>query len=62
MVLVGIPFALTGHEVWALVYAWLTQIVVNLAIVYSRSRHRVGFGVGTTVIPVKWPVTGLSCW
>lgn len=41
-VLVGIPFALTGHQVWALVYAWLTQIVVNLAIVYWRTRHPVG--------------------
>lgn len=38
-VCVGIPMALYGHQVWALVVAWTVQTLVNLVLLYGRSRH-----------------------
>lgn len=35
----GVPLALTGQQVWALVAAWTIQIMVNFALLYGRSRH-----------------------
>ena len=37
--LVGVPMALAGAAVWALVAAWLLQALVNLALLYNASRH-----------------------
>ena len=37
--LVGVPMALAGAAVWALVAAWLVQAVVNLGLLYNASRH-----------------------
>ena len=36
---VGVPMALAGAAVWALVAAWLVQAVVTLALLYNASRH-----------------------
>ena len=38
-VVVGIPLALSGATVWALVAAWVVQASVTLLIVYSGVRH-----------------------
>jgi O-antigen/teichoic acid export membrane protein len=38
-VLVGIPMALAGAEVWALVAAWLVQACVTLLVLYGGARH-----------------------
>ena len=38
-VLVGIPLALAGFQVWSLVIAWGTQAVANLLFLYLHSRH-----------------------
>lgn len=38
-VCVGIPMAMNGHQVWALITAWAVQIVLNLVFLYARSRH-----------------------
>lgn len=37
--LVGVPMALAGAAVWALVAAWLVQALVNLVLLYNASRH-----------------------
>lgn len=36
---VGIPLALHGAQVWALVAAWMVQAVVNLLLLYLGTRH-----------------------
>lgn len=41
--LIGIPLALSGHGVAALVAAQITQTTLNLAILYSAKRHPLGF-------------------
>lgn len=38
-VLIGIPLALTGFQVWSLVIAWCSQAAANLAILYAYTRH-----------------------
>lgn len=38
-VCVGIPMALAGYQVWALVAAWSVQTLVNLILLYNRARH-----------------------
>jgi lipopolysaccharide exporter len=38
-VFVGIPMALHGSQVWALVCAWLVQATTNLLLVYNATRH-----------------------
>src|SRR6218665_3231074 len=40
-VLVGIPMALSGFKVWALVAAWLTQSSINGLLLYFATRHAV---------------------
>lgn len=40
-VVVGVPMALSGFQVWALVSAWLVQAVSNLLLLYVRVRHSV---------------------
>ena len=35
----GIPLALMGYEVWALVWAWCVQVVVSLIMAYTFCRH-----------------------
>lgn len=40
-VVVGVPMALAGFQVWALVSAWLVQAFSNLLILYVRVRHPV---------------------
>ena len=37
--LVGLPMALAGAAVWALVAAWLVQALVSLALLYNAARH-----------------------
>ncbi len=37
--LVGIPLALLGAQVWALVAAWIVQALVIAALLYARTRH-----------------------
>ncbi len=37
--LVGVPMALAGAAVWALVAAWLVQALVSLALLYNAARH-----------------------
>ena len=37
--LVGMPLALAGAQVWALVAAWLVQAVINGTILYAVTRH-----------------------
>lgn len=41
-VLVAIPLAMLGHQVWALVAAYITNSLLNLLFLYSRSRHVIG--------------------
>jgi lipopolysaccharide exporter len=36
---VGVPLAMTGLQVWALVIAWLVQSLVTLGILYGYVRH-----------------------
>jgi O-antigen/teichoic acid export membrane protein len=38
-IVVGIPMALTGWQVWSLVGAWLTQTLVLLALLYQGTKH-----------------------
>ena len=38
-VLVGIPMALAGHKVWALVAAWIVQSSINGLWIFSVTRH-----------------------
>lgn len=38
-VVVGVPLALAGGAVWALVAAWVVQVLVSLVIFYSGARH-----------------------
>lgn len=38
-VCVGIPMAMAGYQVWALIVAWAVQIGFNLVFLYARSRH-----------------------
>ncbi len=40
-VIVGIPLALHGSQVWSLVVAWLVQALVVLIIAYRATRHAV---------------------
>ncbi|MFY8016898.1 MAG: oligosaccharide flippase family protein, partial [Inhella sp.] len=37
--LVGLPLALFGFHVWALVWAWLIQAAVNGLLLYRRTQH-----------------------
>lgn len=39
--LVGIPMAVAGSQVWALVAAWIVQSVLNLLLLYRATRHAV---------------------
>ncbi|HRJ80031.1 MAG TPA: oligosaccharide flippase family protein, partial [Planctomycetota bacterium] len=39
--LVGIPLAVAGHGVWALVAAWMVQALLGAAIAYAQVRHPV---------------------
>lgn len=39
---VGIPLALAGHGAAALIAAWITQSLVNFAMLYARVRHPLG--------------------
>lgn len=39
--LVGIPMALAGYQVWALVAAWIVQAGVNLSLLYAATTHSV---------------------
>lgn len=41
-ILVGIPLALLGQQVWALIAAFVTTELVNLVLMFRRSRHPVG--------------------
>lgn len=41
-VVVAIPLALMGHQVWALVAAYITNSLLNLILLYNRSRHPLG--------------------
>lgn len=38
-VCVGIPLAMSGFQVWALIAAWAVQVCLNLAFLYRCSRH-----------------------
>lgn len=38
-VTIGVPLALLGYGVWALVWAWLVQASLQLALLYARVRH-----------------------
>ena len=38
-VLIGLPMALAGHQVWALVAAWLVLALTNGAMLYWKVRH-----------------------
>ena len=38
-VCVGIPLAMAGAQVWALIASWAVQVCLNLALLYGRSRH-----------------------
>jgi len=40
-VIIGIPLALYGSQVWALVVAWLVQAMVVLILAYRATRHAV---------------------
>lgn len=39
--IVGVPMALAGFQVWALVCAWIVQAVFTLLLLYVRVRHAV---------------------
>lgn len=41
-VVVGIPMAMAGMQVWALIAAYIVNVVLNLAMLYSKSRHPLG--------------------
>lgn len=45
-VMVGIPLALSGSQVWALVVAWIVQGAVNLLLLYRATRH--------ALVPLFW--------
>lgn len=38
-VCVGIPMAMSGFQVWALIAAWAVQVCLNLVFLYGCSRH-----------------------
>lgn len=38
-ILVGLPLALSGAQVWALVVAWIVQSGITLVILYAGARH-----------------------
>jgi O-antigen/teichoic acid export membrane protein len=67
-ILVGIPLALYGSQVWALVAAWIVQSTLFLVLIYAATRHPLGLlvryedakslsGYGATVL-----VTNLINW
>lgn len=41
-IVVAIPLALMGQQVWALVAAYVTNALLNLLFLYNRSRHPIG--------------------
>lgn len=45
-VLVGIPMALNGYQVWSLVAGWIVQASVSFVILYFNKRH--------LVMPIFW--------
>lgn len=71
---VGIPLALQGWQVWALVAAWIVQAVVNLLLLYLGTRHalrpliwyeqaRVQSGYGAAVLGtnlVNWAINNID--
>ena len=38
-IMFGIPMALAGHQVWALVAAWIVQAAANLILLYMATTH-----------------------
>lgn len=42
-VVVGVPLALAGMQVWALIGAFIANEVTNLVLMYRRTRHPIGF-------------------
>lgn len=51
-ILCGIPLALFGAQVWALVAAWITQATVSLVLLYVAGRH--------SLRPLFWHVDARS--
>ena len=51
-ILVGIPMAVAGSQVWALVAAWIVQSSLNLLLLYRATRH--------AVTPLFWYDQGRS--
>lgn len=45
-ILIGLPLALAGWEVWALVIAWLVQSTLTLVLLYASQRH--------SLLPLLW--------
>lgn len=45
-ILTGLPLALAGWEVWALVIAWLVQSTLTLILLYASQRH--------SLLPLLW--------
>jgi O-antigen/teichoic acid export membrane protein len=41
-IVVGVPLALAGFQVWALIGAFITNELMNLVMMYRRTRHPIG--------------------